>query len=78
MSVDVVSIEQAGELLGCGRSRVYELIASGTLEAAPKFGRQLRIYRASVDRALLGHVRSAGRKRRSVGPPEVRLEDLKI
>ena len=47
-----MSIEAVCEVLGCGRSRVFELLADGTLARAPRFGRRLRIYRASVERAL--------------------------
>jgi excisionase family DNA binding protein len=50
--VDVISLEAACELLGCKRRRVFQLLADGTLERAPRFGRSLRIYRASVERAL--------------------------
>lgn len=52
MTVEVLSVEQAAEILGCKRRRVFQLLADGTLERAPRFGRSLRIYRASVDRAL--------------------------
>lgn len=52
MNVEVVSVEQVAEILGCKRRRVFQLLADGTLERAPRFGRSLRIYRASVDRAL--------------------------
>lgn len=50
--VDVLSIPQVCELLGCKRRRVFQLLNDGTLERAPRFGRSLRIYRASVERAL--------------------------
>lgn len=62
----VVTIEQAGEILGCSRRRVFQLLADGTLERAPRFGRQLRIYRASVDRALAPPVKRP-RHRRAAG-----------
>lgn len=39
-------------MLGCKRRRVFQLLANGTLERAPRFGRAIRIYRASVERAL--------------------------
>lgn len=41
------------ELLGCGKTRVFELLAEGVLQRAPKFGRRLRIMRGSVLAALL-------------------------
>lgn len=49
---DVMSIPEVCERLGCKRRRVFELLADGTLERAPRYGRSLRIYTASVDRAL--------------------------
>jgi len=49
---EVLSVEAVGEILGCKRRRVFQLLANGTLERAPRFGRSLRIYRASVERAL--------------------------
>lgn len=52
MSVDVVSVEQAGEILGCKRSKIFELLAEGKLQRAPRIGRSLRIFRDSVDRLL--------------------------
>lgn len=39
-------------MLGCKRRRVFQLLANGTLERAPRFGRAIRIYKASVERAL--------------------------
>lgn len=50
--MNVLSVEAAAAKLGCSRRRVFELLALGTLERAPKYGRQVRIYEASVDRAL--------------------------
>lgn len=48
----VISVERAAEMLGCKRRRVFQLLADGTLERAPRYGRELRIYTASVERAL--------------------------
>lgn len=53
MSVEVLSIAQVCETLGCKRRRVFQLLADGTLDRAPRYGRDLRIYRASVERALM-------------------------
>ncbi len=49
---DVVSVDWVCETLGCKRRRVFQLLADGILERAPRFGRSLRIYKASVERAL--------------------------
>jgi excisionase family DNA binding protein len=43
------SIEEAQEFLGCGRSRIYELIKSGKLDTV-KFGRFTRVTQRSLDR----------------------------
>ena len=59
----VVSIAQACETLGCKRSKVFELLRAGVLEAAVRHGREVRIFKASVERALLP-APSHGRKRR--------------
>lgn len=48
-----VSMVEVCELLGCGKTRVFELLAEGVLQRAPKFGRRLRIMRGSVLAALL-------------------------
>lgn len=50
--IAVLSVEAVAEILGCKRRRVFELLADGTLERAPRFGRALRVFAASVDRAL--------------------------
>ncbi len=63
-----MSVEQVGELLGCSRSRVFQLLNDGTLERAPRYGRGLRIFRASVERALQPKPRK-GRKRRAAPSP---------
>jgi hypothetical protein len=50
-----VSISAAQSILGCGRSRVYELLRSGALRRAPKVGRQVMISSTSLE-ALLDNV----------------------
>lgn len=59
----VVSIEQAAETLGCSRRQIFKLLNDGVLERAPRLGRRLRIYTASVERALQPP-KTQGRKRR--------------
>lgn len=73
----VMSIPQVCELMGCGRSRVFELLSDGTLERAPRYGRHLRIYTDSVHRAL-ERATPRGRKHRVPGPERVRLEDIPL
>lgn len=48
----LVSIEIVMAALGCSRSRVYELLADGTLDRGPKFGRRTLITAASVRSAI--------------------------
>lgn len=76
-----VTIARAAELLHCGRTRVFELIASGQIEVAPKFGRKTVVVTESVLRALTAGPRRQGRRRKmSVEmPPILRPEsyDLK-
>lgn len=40
-------------MLGCKRSKIFELLRKGILERAPRYGRDLRIYRVSVEKALM-------------------------
>jgi hypothetical protein len=79
VSVETVSVDAAGEILGCRRTRVFELLAAGVLERAPRFGRAIRIFRASVDKALLGASADGGRKRkrRSALPEACSLDDFR-
>ena len=50
-----VSMEQAQVLLGCGRSRIFELLRSGALRRGPKVGRAAMICAKSLE-ALLERV----------------------
>jgi hypothetical protein len=50
-----VSIEEAQTLLGCGRSRIFELLRSGALRRGPKVGRAAMICAKSLE-ALLERV----------------------
>lgn len=73
----VVSVEQAAQQLGCKRRRVFQLLADGILEKAPRYGREIRIYTASVERAL-APTATQRRKARGVGPIAPRLENLPV
>jgi excisionase family DNA binding protein len=74
----VLSVAQACELLGCGKTRLFELLADGTLERAPRFGRALRIYRASVERALLPQEKAQAAKKRRAPASSWNLEDVPL
>lgn len=55
----LLRVEEAAELVGLGRSKVYELVQSGELESVT-VGRARRIPRAAVD-AFVEKLRSTGR-----------------
>lgn len=44
----VLSVEEVASRLGCSRRRVFQLLANGTLERAPRYGKQIRIYEDTV------------------------------
>lgn len=47
-----MSIAEVGQVLGCKRTRVFQLLAIGTLTRAKKWGRETRVMRASVEAAI--------------------------
>ena len=49
-----VSIDAAQELLGCGRTRIYELLRNGALRRAPKVGKSAMIRVDSLEAFLEG------------------------
>jgi predicted DNA-binding transcriptional regulator AlpA len=49
-----ISIEAAQALLGCGRSRIFELLKSGALRRAPKLGKVVMIYLPSLEALIEG------------------------
>ena len=63
---DVLSVEQVAEILGCKRRRVFQLLADGTLEKAPRFGRSIRVFADSVARAQNPTPAARRQARRSV------------
>lgn len=72
--MDVLSVEAVAEKLGCSRRRVFQLLAEGVLDRAPRFGRRLRIYAASVDRALTPKAPRARRRQRG---PAWSVDDIR-
>lgn len=77
----VVSVEQAAATLGCSRRRVFQLLAEGILERAPRYGRSLRIYTASVERALRPAAPKRRKKRQADPyeiPPMITAEDTRL
>lgn len=78
MIPETVSVEQACELLGCKRRQLFKLLAAGTISAAPRLGRKLRIFRESIARAQSPEPESHGRKRRSRPVVGVRIDDVPV
>jgi hypothetical protein len=74
-----IDVERAAELLHCCRARVFQLIASGDIEAAPRFGRKTVVVTASVLEAIARGPRRAGRARRVSKhlPPPVSREGVR-
>lgn len=77
----VYSVDQAAELLGCSRRRVFQLLADGTLERAPRYGRQIRIQADTVLQALARPAPPKQRKARvpkHLGPPVINRANVRI
>ena len=53
-SARAVSLETAQALLGCGRSRLFERLRSGTLRRAPRMGKEAMVSAASLEALLEG------------------------
>jgi excisionase family DNA binding protein len=62
----VMTVTEAAEHLKCSTRRVFQLIANGTLETAPRYGRETTVFKASVERALLNPPKPGRRKRRDI------------
>ena len=50
--LETLSLQEACEALGCGKTRLFQLIGAGVLVRAPRYGRRVRILADSVRRAL--------------------------
>lgn len=73
--IQTMSVEQVCERLGCKRRQVFQLLADGVLERAPRYGRSLRIFAASVDRALVPEKKQ--RRKQRVTRADWTLDDVK-
>jgi excisionase family DNA binding protein len=49
---DLLTVDEAATRLRCSRRRVFELLADGTLQRGPKYGKQTVITAESVAAAL--------------------------
>lgn len=61
-----ISVEEAAEMLGIGRSKAYEAAQNGRLPVV-RWGRALRVVRAGVEELLREKVEAAARKRAAEG-----------
>lgn len=48
----VLTVEEAAVQLGCGRTRVFELMREGVLHRARRLGKKTMVFAASVEAAL--------------------------
>ena len=73
-----VPVETAAMLLGCGRSRVFELLTEGRLRRGKRTGRHCMVTRQSIE-ALLAAGDAEGVRPRPDKPPEqMRAEVLRL
>ena len=56
-----LTVEEAGEWLGCGRTQIHQLVRSGQLRKLPKLGKKTRVSVSSVTRLVVAS--KAERKR---------------
>jgi excisionase family DNA binding protein len=76
-TAEAVSVEAAAALLGCRRRQVFSLLKRGVLVRAPRVGRELRIYVASINEALRPRAEKR-RKRRLPMPEKFDLADIRL
>lgn len=70
--------EEVMQKLGCKRRRLFQLLADGTLERAPRWGREIRIYTESVVRAMTQKQPRKRKQRVTLAPAPVRVEDVPV
>lgn len=71
---EAVPVEAAGALLGCRRTQVFALLATGKLVSAPRQGRRRMVTRASVDALLKVNAEAAKAPRQRKPPSEREAE----
>jgi len=71
-AVRAVSIEAAQSLLGCGRSRIFELLRSGSLRRAPKLGKVVMIDLPSLEALIDGIAREPAPKLKREPAPKLK------
>lgn len=73
----VVSVQQAMQMLGCKERQIFYMLERGILERAPRWGKEIRIYTASVVRALTPATKKE-RQRNCPSPAGFNLEDIPL
>ena len=67
-----ISIEAAQAMLGCGRSRIFELLKSGALRRAPKLGKVVMIDLPSLEALIDGIAREPAPKLKREPAPKLK------
>jgi len=49
-----LTVEEAGQWLGCGRTQIHQLLRAGRLRKLPRLGRKTRLSVSSVKRLVIG------------------------
>ncbi len=73
----VMSVDEAANMLGCKTRQIFHLLKRGILLRAPRYGRSLRIYKHSVEKALSPPAKR-GRKQRVPSSCGWEIEDIKL
>jgi excisionase family DNA binding protein len=73
-SDSALTVEETGARLGCGRTKVFELLAAGTLTSAQRIGRETRVTTASVEALADTPTASRSRPRTTLPPPDLPTE----
>jgi excisionase family DNA binding protein len=72
------TVKEAGAMLGCGTTKVYELLNEGRLQAAEKFGRKRMVLKSSVEALLkAGGISAPPPQPRKPAPDKPRAKDAK-
>jgi excisionase family DNA binding protein len=70
------TVKEAGAMLGCGTTKVYELLNEGRLQAAEKFGRRRMVLKSSVEALLqAGGISARAVQPTKSAPAKSRIKD---
>lgn len=72
------TVKEAGAMLGCGTTKVYELLNEGRLQAAEKFGRRRMVLKSSVEALLqAGGISARATQPTKSAPAKSRIKDAR-